>query len=294
MSSKTKVVLGVLIAAGGLIAAGLYLSHSTIPVLQARGPIAKQERDLIIFAAALSLIVVIPVYAMLIGFAWRYREGNKRATYSPSFTHSRKLETIWWGVPLLLIAILSIVTWRSSNRLDPFRPINPGQSAMTIQVVSMQWKWLFIYPKQGIASVNYAKIPLNTPIDFQITSDAAMNSFWVPQLGGQIYAMGGMATHLHLLASQAGDFRGSSANISGDGFAGMRFTVSAASEAGFLSWVDQAKSNQRRLDINSYGQLSKPSFNNPVRYYGAAEPGLFDRIVAKYQAPLYFKPEEAR
>jgi cytochrome o ubiquinol oxidase subunit 2 len=295
MSVKSKTILLVVLALLALGSFGYYLDHASIPVLQPRGPIGQKEKNLIVIAVLLSLIVVIPVYAMLIGFAWRYREGNKKAKYSPDFSHSRWLEGIWWAVPLAIISLLAVITWKSSHELDPFRNLSSQKPALTIQVVALQWKWLFIYPRQNIAAVNYVQFPVDTPVNFEITSDAPMNSFWIPQLGGQIYAMSGMSTHLHLMADQTGIYRGSSANISGRGFAGMNFNAQASDNGEFSRWVGRMHNNPDHLDRQAYGKLAEPSQNNPVAYYGSAENDLYNSVVNKYLAPVYFKPAaEAR
>ena len=180
-----------------------------------------------IFAALLSLVVVIPVFAMTIYIVWRYRESNQKAKYSPDWDHNSKVETIWWLIPTLLIVVLSVVTWNSSHSLDPFKPIKSSVKPLRVQVIALQWKWLFIYPEQGVASTNILELPVDRPINFEVTADAPMNSFWIPQLGGQIYAMAGMSTQLHLMASEAGTYAGASANLSGKGFAKMKFDTKA-------------------------------------------------------------------
>jgi cytochrome o ubiquinol oxidase subunit 2 len=290
MSNKTKTALMVLLALGLLLVSGIYLSRVNIAVLEPAGPVGQKEKNLIVFAFLLSLIVIVPVYAMLIGFAWKYRETNKSAKYSPNMNGSRLLESIWWGVPLLLIIILGVVTWRSSHDLDPFKPLSSSKPPMTIQVVALDWRWLFIYPKQQVATINYFKMPVGQPVDFQITSDAPMNSFWIPQLGGQIYAMSGMATHLNLSASKTGDYRGVSANISGEGFADMHFMASAISDSQFSGWLKSLKASPSSLDRGAYDKLAAPVRDASIKHFGYVQPGLFGQIVAKYQAPLYFAP----
>lgn len=273
-----------LLAAVALLLYGL-LHGQTIQVLDPKGSVGHEERRLMFFALALSIIVVVPVFAMLGWFAWRYRDTHpKKAKYEPDWDRNPFLESVWWLVPSILIVILSIVTWRSSHALDPYKSL-AGKEPLTVQVVALDWKWLFIYPEQNIASVNYARIPVDRPVNFQISADAPMNSFWVPQLGGQIYAMPGMATQLHLEAAETGKFRGSSANISGDGFAGMTFTVEATSEKGFEQWARQAKGSQA-LTFRAYDKLAQPSQNNPPVTYGRVEPKLFEVIIMKYMAPI--------
>jgi cytochrome o ubiquinol oxidase subunit II len=292
MSKKQKLGLMGIVIVILLSLLGWYLHNSTVAVLETRGTVGNQEKHLIVIALLLSLVVVIPVYAMLIGFSLRYREGNSKARYQPDFDHSRLIETVWWGVPIALITILGVITWHSSNQLDPFKPINSRISPLTVQVVALQWKWLFIYPDQNVASVNFAQIPVGRPVKFEITSDAPMNSFWVPQLGGQIYAMSGMATELNLEADQPGTYRGLSANISGDGFADMNFSVRAGDQSGFDNWVKSAKQDGKSLTNSIYNRLAAPSNDNKVAYYAAAQPGLFQAVINKYEAPLLFKPAE--
>jgi cytochrome o ubiquinol oxidase subunit 2 len=284
MSRKQKglVIAGLIVLA--MIAASLAISRMNIPVLQPAGPIAQQEKRLIVTAFLLSMIVVVPVYIMLVWFSLKYRHTNKAAKYDPAFNHSRWLEGVWWAVPLCIIGILAVLAFQSSHRLDPFKALAAANPAMRIQVVSMEWKWLFIYPDQGIATVNYVNFPVNTPVDFEITSDAPMNSFWIPQLGGQIYAMSGMATDMNLMASKTGTYRGLSANISGDGFAGMHFSAIASTQDNYQKWLESVKNNSKPLD---YQALSKTSQNDPPAYYTLSQPNLFDSVLSKYAEPVF-------
>ncbi|MBX4188640.1 ubiquinol oxidase subunit II [Candidatus Saccharibacteria bacterium] len=292
MSRKTKTVGGVLIALVATIVAFVYLSKLKIPVLEPAGPVGRKERNLIIEAVLLSMIVVIPVYVMLVGFAWKYRAGNKKARYRPEMDGSTLLESIWWGIPIIIISILGVVTFKSSHDLDPFKQLSSNKQPLTVQAVALQWRWLFIYPEQGVASMNYVKLPKDRPVEFQITSDAPMNSFWIPQLGGQIYAMSGMATQLHLLADKSGDYLGESANISGAGFADMMFTASVTDSTGFDHWIDSARQAPSSLDLAAYNLLAQPSHDSSVKQFSSAQTGLFNQVIAKYEAPIYFKPGE--
>jgi cytochrome o ubiquinol oxidase subunit 2 len=282
VSKKYRFILLGIGMAAFLVVAGIYLAHTNIPVLEPKGVIAEKERNLIVFALLLALVVVIPVYTLLFVFVWRYREGNKKAKYSPNLAGSRKLEALWWFIPSVLILILSIVTWRSSHELDPYKPLISSVAPINVQVVALDWKWLFIYPQQHIASVNLLEFPVGTPINFEVTSDAPMNSFWIPQLGGQIYAMPGMSTQLHLMATSTGDFAGSSANISGDGFAGMDFTARATSEGSFNDWVQTVQDSPQSLSQQMYDQLARASENNPVAFYSAPANNLYNTILVKY------------
>jgi cytochrome o ubiquinol oxidase subunit II len=262
-----------------------YLHHTNIAVLNPKGPIAQKELNLIIVALLLSLLIVIPVFTLTIVFAWRYREGNTKAKYSPELDHNRTAETMWWLIPSALILVLAIVAWNSSHELDPYKPLVSNIRPLTIQVVALDWKWLFIYPQQNVASVNFFQFPSQTPINFEITSDAPMNSFWIPQLGGQIYAMPGMSTQLHLLASSDGSYSGSSANISGVGFSGMNFIAKATSKSDFNNWLESIKNSSSQLSLSRYNKLANPSENNPPSYYSAPQYGLFNIIVNRYLIP---------
>jgi cytochrome o ubiquinol oxidase subunit 2 len=283
--SRKKILAGVLLALGLIVISAFYLSRMNFAVLQPAGVIGEKERNLIYIALGLAVIVVVPVFIMLILFSWKYREGNSKAKYQPDFTNSRKLEAFWWGIPFAIILVLSVITWNSSHDLDPFKPLQAYAKPLNVQVVALQWKWLFIYPDYGVASANYLQIPTNTPVDFEITSDAPMNSFWIPQLGGQIYAMPGMTTHLNLMASKAGDYIGKSANISGTGFAGMTFTTRASSQKNFNSWMKQLSAANNNLTQDSYDQLAKPNEDHRVVYFSSVDSSLYHRTVMKYMEP---------
>lgn len=291
---KIKFGLLAIIVIGFVTAVGIYLHRITIPVLEPKGVIAQKELHLIVIAVLLSLIVVVPVFTFAIVIAWRYRETNHtaRKKYSPEWDHSRFFETIWWGVPCVIIIVLGRIVWISSHQLDPFKPIASTRPTMTIQVVALDWKWLFIYPGQHVASVNLAELPVGTPVDFEITSDTVMNSFWVPQLGGQIYAMPGMTTHLNLMATEAGSYRGSSANISGSGFAEMTFTAKATSETNFERWAHTLQTEPKSLTASAYRALTAPSTNNAVTYYSSPSANLFNDITLKYMLPAGATPSQ--
>lgn len=282
---KNKIVFFALVALGLIGVAAWYLHRTNIPVLEPAGTVGEKERNLILFTLGLSLVVVIPVYIMLFAFAWRYREGNKKpAKYSPELAGNRYAEAVWWLIPTVIITILSVVTWNSSHALDPYRSLASSTRPLRIQVIAMQWKWLFIYPDQHVASVNFFQFPKDTPLDFQITSDAPMNSLWIPQLGSQIYAMPGMTTKLHLQADKTGNFNGWSANISGEGFARMTFVAKSSSQSAFNDWMNQAKQSGDKLNVAAYQQLACPG-ESPVRYYAPVQDGLFQAQVTKYIVP---------
>lgn len=284
--AQRLILLAALTALAGLIAGAIwYFRTHTVAVFASEGHIADRQRELIYFALLLSLVVVVPVFVLLGIIIWRYRASNTKAKYSPHLDGNRALEFIWWAIPSVLIVILSVVTWRASHELDPYKPLTMNAKPVTVQVVALQWKWLFIYPEEGIATVNYLQVPEKTPINFQITSDAPMNSFWIPQLGGQVYAMSGMNTKLHLIADHVGTYDGSSANISGEGFASMRFKVDSRTATDYHTWTQQIRAASPNLTAKSYDELAKPSKFAPVTYYGSVEPNLYDTIVMKYMAP---------
>jgi cytochrome o ubiquinol oxidase subunit 2 len=286
MDKKHKIIGVSSFAILFLAVAGWYLHRTNIPVLEPRGTIAVQEKHVLIIATLLMLLVVIPVFIITFSFAWKYRETNtKKAKYSPEWDHSRILETIWWLIPSALIVALSILTWRSTHQLDPFKPLLSTTPAITIQAVALDYKWLFIYPQQHIATVNYVEFPINTPVNFQITADAPMNSFWIPQLAGQIYAMPGMETQLHLSAFQHGDYRGSSANISGSGFSNMHFQVLATSAAGYQSWMTHTAKLTKTLNWSAYLRLAKPSEPTVKSSYGQVGNNLFSSVIEQYLTP---------
>ena len=274
-----------LVIVGASFLLALYIRAYPVPVLQPKGLIGNQERDLMIVCALLMLIIVVPVLILTFVFAWGYRASNQKAKYSPNWEHHHVAELCWWGLPFVIIVILAIITWKTSHDLDPFKPIQGDQKPLTVQVVALNWKWLFIYPEEGIATVNTLRFPEKTPIYFQITADAPMNSFWIPQLGGQIYAMSGMRSELYLLADEIGKYSGRSANISGKGFAKMVFTAQSTSLADFEHWVQEVKASQESLTRESYTRLSQPSEPTSASYYLLADQGLFDWIMRKYTAP---------
>lgn len=261
----------------------LFLGGCNWTLLDPKGQVGIDERNLIYISFALMLLVVVPVIVMAFVFAWKYRASNKDATYTPEWAHSTKIEMVVWGVPLLIIIALGYVTYVSTHHLDPYRPLDSDVKPVTIQVVSLDWKWLFIYPEQGIATVNKIVFPANTPVNFQITSDSVMNSFFIPALGGQIYAMAGMQTKLHLIANENGEFDGISANYSGAGFTGMKFKAVATSQADFNAWVSEVKGAPKQLDSAEYAALAKPSEKNPVELYSSYQPNLFQVILDKYE-----------
>ncbi|MCD5993465.1 ubiquinol oxidase subunit II [Pseudomonas sp. CDFA 602] len=265
------------------LSVALMVSGCNLVVFNPKGQIATDERNLIILATGLMLLVVIPVIIMTFVFAYRYRATNKTARYSPRWASSHKIEAVVWGVPLLIIIILGWVTWVTTHALDPYKPLESEIPPVNVQVIAMDWKWLFIYPDLGIASVNELAMPVHTPVAFTVTSDAAMTSFFIPALGGQIYAMAGMQTKLHLIANEAGEYRGIAANYNGPGFSDMHFSTLATSQADFDSWVARVKATSRPLDHPAYRALAEPTIGHEITHYSAVDPALFKNIVDKYE-----------
>jgi cytochrome o ubiquinol oxidase subunit 2 len=253
------------------------LSHAE-GVLDPQGPIAAAERTLLLNATAIMLVVIFPVMVLTVVFAWWYRASNTRATYAPNWSHSGRIEFVVWSIPAMVIMLLAAVAWGSAHLLDPARALSADQKPIRIEVVSLDWKWLFIYPDLGIATLNQITVPQGTPIEFMLTSTNVMNAFWVPQLGSMIYTMPGMTTHLNLLATNAGDFAGFSANFSGDGFSDMRFTVHAVPAAGYSSWLEAARGAAVKLDGAGYAQLAQSGTDVSLKTYGGVMPGLSERI----------------
>jgi cytochrome o ubiquinol oxidase subunit II len=266
-----------------LIAAVLLLGGCDMVLFNPKGQVGLDQRNLIILSTLLMLLVVVPVIVMALVFSVKYRASNEKARYTPEWAHSRKIETVVWGVPLVIIIVLGVVTWKSTHALDPYRPLDSDVKPMVVQVIATDWKWLFIYPELGIASVNELAMPVDTPVNFQVTSDGAMTSFFIPALGGQIYAMAGMQTQLHLIANEAGQYRGIAANYNGPGFSDMHFKTLATDAAGFDKWVAGVRAGQARLDKDSYARLAKPTFNHPVEHYASIQPDLFQTIIDKYE-----------
>jgi len=259
-------------------------------VLDPQGPIASAEQLLLLNSTAIMLVVVLPVILATLGFAWWYRSSNARASRSLDESFEGRAEFVVWSIPALIVILLGGVIWIGSHQLDPRAPIPANAEPLQVEVVALDWKWLFIYPEQGVATVNQLVIPAGTPVHFRLTSATVMNSFFVPQLGSQIYTMGGMTTHLNLLAYEPGEYPGFSANFSGDGFAEMRFIAKAVPAGDFNAWVAKARGTGSALDDASYAVLAKPSIAVPPGTYRSVAPNMFERIIDQTTAV----PEKAR
>ncbi len=259
-------------------------------VLSPSGYIATQQANLLVISTVLMLVIIVPVIVLTLVFAWRYRASNTAARYTPDWDHSIQLELLIWSVPLLIIIALGALTWIGTHTLDPYRPLDVRQAprdlpTLNIQVVALDWKWLFIYPDHGIAVVNELAAPVDVPVRFSITSSSVMNSFFVPALAGQIYAMPAMETRLHAIINRPGEYQGFSANYSGAGFSHMRFKFFGTSAAEFDAWVQKAKASGQELSRDAYVQLERPSEREPVRRFGTVAPSLFEAIVNRCVDP---------
>jgi cytochrome o ubiquinol oxidase subunit II len=260
---------------------------SNVQLFNPGGDIGAQEKTLILLALGLMLLVVVPVILLTLYFAWHYRASNTKATYAPKWAHSTSIEAVVWTIPCVIVAFLAVLIWRTTHSLDPYKPLESSTAPVRVQVVALNWKWLFIYPDYGVASLNRLELPVNTPVDFDITSESIMNSFFIPRLGSQIYAMAGMQTQLHLIADAPGTYQGLSAAFSGEGFSDMHFDAVAASRQEFDEWVHQVKGSPLSLDKATYKSLELPSVKNPVAVYTNVEPGLFEGTIGQYMsAPM--------
>ena len=254
-------------------------------VTDPKGPIGAANLTLLVDSLAIMLAIVVPTIIATLGFAWWFRASNAKARYLPDWEFSGSIELVVWAIPLLTILLLGGVTWIGSHMLDPYRPVEGKGDPLEVQVVSLDWKWLFIYPAQGVASINELAVPVGRPLHFTLTSSSVMNTFFVPQLGSMIYTMNGMATQLWLRADEPGTFLGMSAHYSGEGFSDMRFDVKALPVDQFDAWIAKVQGSASRLDGTAYTALAKQSIRNPVSVYGGVDTGLFDRVVSGELAP---------
>ncbi|PID61349.1 MAG: ubiquinol oxidase subunit II [Gammaproteobacteria bacterium] len=271
-----------------VLAAGAVLSGCDLVVINPSGDIATQESQLIGYSTLLMLLVIVPVMLLTVFFAWHYRASNKKATYEPEWNHSISLEIVIWTLPLAIIITLAGLTWVATHRLNPYDPVTriardtpvpEGVEPLVVKVVAMDWKWLFIYPEEGVASINEMAAPVNRPIELQLTSTTVMNSFYIPALAGQIYAMPGMQTELNAVINEAGDYEGFSANYSGAGFSHMRFVFHGLDDAGFENWIDTVRQSKLELDRDTFVTLEQPSEKVPVTHYSNIDPELWDLAV---------------
>lgn len=253
-------------------------------VLQPQGLVAQHQHDLLLLGAGLAALAVLPVFAFAAFIVWKYR-ADKNADYQPNWDFKVGFNLGWWAFIGAIIACFCVVAWHSTKIVDPYRALTESdRTPITIEVVSLQYKWLFLYPEQGVASVDYLAFPEDTPVNFRLTADSPMNSLWIPQLGGQVYAMEGMVTKLHLMADNPGQYDGQSAEISGEHFADMRFTAEAMTTTDFANWVAQTKSNGQSLSYHSYNQLALPETEVEPTNYGSYQAGMYAMILEKFMA----------
>jgi cytochrome o ubiquinol oxidase subunit 2 len=285
---RTLLRLGRAVRLLSLLALPALLGGCNLVVLSPAGDVAQRQGDLIVISTVLMLIIILPVMALTGFFAWRYRAANQAARYEPDWDHSTGLELVIWACPLVIVICLGALTWAGTHLLDPYRPLSrtaPGQPVaeavrpLEVDVVALDWKWLFIMPEYGIATVNELAAPVNRPIRFRISATSVMNSFYIPALAGQIYAMPGMETKLHAVVNNPGVYEGLSANYSGAGFSGMRFRFHGLSDQDFSGWVDRVRQSGETLDRAGFLALDRPSENVPVRHFSAVDPELFDAVV---------------
>lgn len=281
-------VLRLFIDIPGLVAGLLALGGCDLVLLSPAGDVAVQQRNLLLASTALMLLIILPVMGLTALFAWHYRQANTAARFDPDFHHSTGLEVLIWTAPLLIIIALGALTWISTHLLDPYRPVARLQAGrwlpqdakpLQVDVVALDWKWLFFYPDLGIATVNELAAPVDVPLEFRITSASVMNSFFVPAMSGQIYAMAGMETQMHAVLNREGVYDGMSSNYSGAGFSHMRFKVHGLNPKGFQDWVGHVKDKGTALDDKTYGELEKPSEAEPVRYFRSVRQGLYQAIL---------------
>ncbi len=283
---KRKFLIGILaisIAAIGIVT--VLVSENAL-VVHPKGIIAQNELELIITNVILMLIIIIPTYILLFAIVWKYCIKNETANYDPDHSYGAIGELIMWGVPSIIVLVMAIVTWKATHELNPYKPLESEIKPLTVQVVALDWKWLFIYPEQGIATLNYLSIPERTPIHFKLSADGTpMNSFWIPQLSGQIYSMTGMTTQLYLMADGPGTYDGKAVEINGEGYADMTFKARSSSQKDFEDWIAQVKKSPLHLTQDIYDDLVKPSVNKSVILFSEVESNLYHKIIQKYMYP---------
>ena len=282
-ATSRKLLVAAAVAGLAILLSGCGLPNA--PVANPQGPVGLAERNILFRAFGIMMIVVIPVFIMAAWFAWRYRATNTRANYQPNWISGR-LDALVWIVPSLIVISVAVHVWIYTHALDPYKPLDPPAKPLEVQVVAEDWKWLFIYPDEGIATVNEIAFPAGRPLTLRITSDTVMNSFFIPALGGQIYAMAGMQTQLNLLASEPGHYVGRNTQYSGSGFADQHFEAVAMTTEDFDAWVAKVRQSGTALDEASYTELAKPSSKVPVTYYSSVEPKLFDKIIATFDSSM--------
>ncbi|MBA2368788.1 MAG: COX aromatic rich motif-containing protein [Candidatus Protochlamydia sp.] len=283
---KKKFLLGMLAIVLAVIAIAIKLSDERTLVFHPKGLIAQQEYALIVTNVLLMLLIIVPTYILLFWVVYKYCIKQDNNDYDPEHTFGVAGEVAMWGFPSIIVAIMSVVTWYATHELDPYKPLESDVKPLTVQVVALDWKWLFIYPEQGIATLNFLHIPEKTPIHFRLTADGApMNSFWIPQLSGQIYSMAGMSTQLHIMADGPGEYAGRAVEINGEGYSDMTFSARSTSAIDFENWIGQVKKSSDHLTEAVYEDLVKPSINKSTILFSEVEENLYHKIIHKYMNP---------
>jgi cytochrome o ubiquinol oxidase subunit 2 len=281
---KDKLIIGILAILAAAVASFFILASESALVTHPKGIIAQSQLDLIITNVVLMLIIIVPTYVLLFAVIWLVKRPN--AKHVPRHTYKTYQEVLLWIIPCCIVAPMAIITWKATHQLDPLKPLESDIKPLNIQVVALDWKWLFIYPEQGIATLNFVEFPAGTPVRFSLAADSSpMNSFWIPQLSGQIYAMTGMVTHLHLMAHDPGEFTGRAAEINGEGYADMIFTVKSTTPVEFDDWVKKVKESPLKLNDSTYKKLLNRTIDSSVFLYSDVKDDFFNQIVMKYQHP---------
>lgn len=283
---KRKFLFSIFAIAIGILGIVFVLSSENAVTMHPKGVISRHILDLICTNFALMGLIIIPTYLALFWVVWRYCIKNENAEYDPDHSYGRTGQVVLWGLPCIIVIALSLITWGATYKLNPYKPIDSKVKSLTVQVVALNWKWLFIYPEQGIATLNYLHIPAQTPVHLELTADhAPMNSFWIPQLSGQIYSMAGMNTQLHIMADGPGDYVGKEVEINGDGYADMTFLVKSTTLADFENWVQLVKASPHHLTEDAYKELIKHFVKKDILLFSEVEKDLYHRIVHKYMYP---------
>lgn len=283
---KTKFLIGVLAVLAMASACFFVLKNEKALVIHPKGIIAHKELKLIVTNLILMLIIIIPTFILILVVAWKYRANNPKAEYHSKKSYRVLKDLLLWIIPSIIVAIMAVVTWKATHELDPYKPLESHVKPLTIQVIALDWKWLFIYPDQGIATVNFVQFPDHTPIHFKLSADGSpMNSFWIPQLSGQIYCMAGMITPLYIMADGPGVYSGKAAEINGKGYAKMTFVAKSSSQYDFDDWVTYVQTSPLKLDNLTYEELIKPTIDHPIILFSDVETELFKKITMKYMHP---------
>lgn len=283
---KIKFLIGVLTVVAAVICVVIVLANENALIIHPKGIIAQKELELIVTNIILMLLIIMPTYILLFAVVWKYCIKTENAKYDPNHSYGPVGELIMWGLPSIIVAVMAVITWDRTHQLNPYKPLESKVKPLAIQVVALDWKWLFIYPELGIATLNDFHIPESTPIHLRLTADASpMNSFWIPQLSGQIYSMTGMSTQLYLMANEPGEYIGRAVEINGEGYADMTFSVKSTSPKDFEDWITQVKKSSFHLSEETYNELVKPSVNKSIILFSNVETDLYHKIIHKYLYP---------